>query len=89
VPLRFGPHSPDVLYNPATPDYGPSMQKLEQSMIPPGIMDATVGLYSPTDGAKGPPLNSTFGSAMVDIIAGRRPVGDVNQVVKDWRSGAR
>jgi putative aldouronate transport system substrate-binding protein len=87
VPLRFGPHSPDVLYNPATPDYGPSMQKLEQSMIPLGIMDATVGLYSPTDGAKGPPLNSTFGSAMVDIIAGRRPIGDINQVVKDWQSG--
>ena len=53
VPIRFGPHSPDMLYNPATPDYGPTMQKLEQTMIPLGIMDATVGIYSPTDGAQG------------------------------------
>ena len=86
VPLRFGPHSPDMLYNPATPDYGPTMQKLEQSMIPLGIMDATVGIYSSTDGAKGAPLNSTFGSAMGDIVAGRRPVADMDRIIAEWRS---
>lgn len=84
VPLRFGPHSPDVLYNPPTPDYGPAMQKLEQVMVPEGVMDPTLGLYSPTDGSKGAPLNATFSSAVVDIIAARRPVSDLDQVVKDW-----
>jgi putative aldouronate transport system substrate-binding protein len=86
VPIRFGPHSPDVLYNPPTPDYGPAMQKLEQTMIPLGSMDPTLGLYSPTDGAKGAPLNAAFSSAMADVVAGRRPLTDVDQIVKDWAS---
>jgi len=86
VPMRFGPHSPDVLYNPATPDYGPEMQKLEQTIVPTGIMDATVGVYSPTDGAKGAPLGATFSSAMTDIVAGRRPLTDLDQVIKDWQT---
>jgi putative aldouronate transport system substrate-binding protein len=87
VPLRFGPHSPDVLYNPPTPDYGPVMQKLEQVIIPEGIMDPTLGIYSPTEGSRGAPLNSTFQSGVVDIIAGRRPIGDLDQVIKEWQSG--
>jgi putative aldouronate transport system substrate-binding protein len=79
VPIRFGPHSPDVLYNPPTPDYGPAMQKLEQVMVPEGIMDPTLGLYSPTDGARGAPLNASFSSGMSDIVA--------DQVIKDWVAG--
>jgi putative aldouronate transport system substrate-binding protein len=86
VPLRFGPHSPDVLYNPPTPDYGPAMQKLEQTMVPLGVMDPTLGLYSPTDGAKGAPLNNALGGVMTDIVAGRRPLTDVDQAIKDWQS---
>ncbi len=84
VPIRFGPHSPDQLYNPATPDYGPTMQKHEQDVIPTGILDATIGAYSATDGAKSAPLDKTFFSGMVDIVAGRRPVSDVDQLVKEW-----
>ena len=87
VPIRFGPHSPDTLYNPPTPDYGPEMQKLEQRMVPLGVMDPTLGLYAPTDGAKGAPLNATFSAAMTDIVAGRRPVDQIQQVINDWKSG--
>jgi putative aldouronate transport system substrate-binding protein len=63
------------------------MQKLEQTMIPLGIMDASVGIYSPTDGAKGAPLNSTFGSAMGDIVAGRRPTSEMDRIIGEWRAG--
>ena len=63
------------------------MQKLEQVMVPEGILDPTNGLYSPTDGSKGAPLNATFGSGVADIIASRRPIGDLDQIVKDWATG--
>jgi putative aldouronate transport system substrate-binding protein len=86
VPLRFGPHSPDMLYNPPTPEYGPAMQKLEQVMVPEGVLDPTLGLYSPTAGSKGAPLDNAFSGVMTDIVAGRRPLGDVDQAVKDWQS---
>jgi putative aldouronate transport system substrate-binding protein len=50
-------------------------------------MDPTLGLYSPTDGAKGAPLNATFGSGVVDVIAGRRPISDLDQIIKEWQAG--
>jgi putative aldouronate transport system substrate-binding protein len=62
------------------------MQKLEQIMVPEGIMDPTLGLYSPTDGAKGAPLNNAFSGVMTDIVAGRRPLSDVDQAIKDWQA---
>ena len=47
------------------------MQKLEQTMIPLGSMDPTMGLYSPTDGARSAPLNAAFSAGMADVVAGR------------------
>jgi putative aldouronate transport system substrate-binding protein len=83
-PMHFGAHSPDPLYNAPTPDYGPAMQADEQVMVPEGVPDLTIGVYSTTDGTKGVAINQTFGSGVVDIIAGRRPIGDLDQLVKDW-----
>ena len=63
------------------------MQKLEQVMVPEGVIDPTLGVYSPTQGSKGAPMDATFSAGMTDIIAGRRPLSDFDQVLKDWVSG--
>jgi putative aldouronate transport system substrate-binding protein len=84
--IRFGPHSYDPLYHPGTPEYATAMYKDEQAMLPFGITDATLGLYSPTDQAKSVPLSSAFQSVMVDIVAGRKPVSDYDQAIKDWQN---
>jgi putative aldouronate transport system substrate-binding protein len=78
---------PPVLYYPNNPRYAPTMQGDERPMLAAGITDPTVPLYSPTNGSKGGPLNQTFQDGLTDIVAGRRPFGDYDQLVSDWRSG--
>jgi putative aldouronate transport system substrate-binding protein len=46
-----------------------------------------VPLYSPTNGSKGGPLNQAFQDGLTDLVAGRRPFSDYDQLVSDWRSG--
>src|SRR5207237_1179331 len=73
---------PQVMYVPDVPGYG----KAEHNLIPFGVTDPTYGLYSPTLGSKGPVLNRTMTDGITDIVAGRRPIGDVDQLVKDWQA---
>ena len=39
----------------------------------------------PTLGSKGPLLNRTVVDEITNIIAGRRPIADFDQVIKEWR----
>jgi putative aldouronate transport system substrate-binding protein len=65
-------------------DFGQVAQADEQVLVPLGINDATLGLYSPTDGTNGATLTRGFTDGMTDVIAGRRPMSDFDQVVRDW-----
>lgn len=78
---------PQVMYVPDIPGYGKAEYEAEHFLIPHGVSDPTWGLYSPTLGLKGPTLNRGMTDGMTDIIAGRRPIADYDQMVKDWQSG--
>ncbi len=78
---------PQVMYVPDIPGYGKAEYEAEHFLIPYGVGDPTWGLYSPALGAKGPTLNRQMTDGMTDIIAGRRPVADYDQLVRDWQSG--
>ncbi|HEV7665896.1 MAG TPA: hypothetical protein VGQ62_20360, partial [Chloroflexota bacterium] len=58
----------------------------EHYLIPAGVADPTLGLFSPMLGAKGAVINRTMVDGVTDIIAGRRPVADFDQLVKDWQA---
>lgn len=77
---------PAVLYYPKSEQFAPTTQADEKPMLAAGITDPTVGLYSPTNGTKGGPLSQSFQDGLTDIVAGRRPFGDFDQLVRDWRS---
>jgi putative aldouronate transport system substrate-binding protein len=76
-----------VLYNPKAKEYVSVLQADEKPMLAAGIPDPTVGLYSPTASNKTGILNKNFFDAVEQIVAGRRPVSDLNGLVKDWRAG--
>jgi putative aldouronate transport system substrate-binding protein len=78
---------PQVLYNPLSEDYARFMQSEEQLMLPIGVSDPTIGLYSPTNSDTGAVLNMAFNDGITAIVAGRRPLSDFDQLVADWRSG--
>jgi putative aldouronate transport system substrate-binding protein len=77
---------PQVMYVPDIPGYGKAEYDAEHALIPAGVNDPTFGLYSPTNGTKGVVIQRTMVDGITDIIAGRRPIADFDQLVADWRS---
>jgi putative aldouronate transport system substrate-binding protein len=55
--------------------------------VPYGVEDPTLGLYSTTSSSKGVPLTQKFAEGTVDIVLGRRPMGDFDGLVREWQSG--
>jgi putative aldouronate transport system substrate-binding protein len=77
---------PQVMFVPDIPGYAKAEYDAEHALIPAGVSDPTYGIYSPTLGKQGVTLNRTMIDGITDIIAGRRPIGDYDQLVKDWQS---
>jgi putative aldouronate transport system substrate-binding protein len=84
VPWRYISQRPYVIYDPDLPDYAATLHGVETTFGPIGIEDATFGLYSPTNAAKGVQLNLTFYDGLSDIVQGRRPLSDYDGLVRDW-----
>ncbi len=76
---------PQVMYAADIPGYARAEYEAEHFLIPHGVADPMLGLYSPTLGAKGPLLNRTVVDEITNIIAGRRPIAEYDQVIKEWR----
>ena len=63
------------------------MSEAETTLGQYGVFDPTLGYYSATNGTKRIPLEKAFTDGLVDIISGRRPMADYDQLVKDWQTG--
>jgi putative aldouronate transport system substrate-binding protein len=55
-------------------------------MIAAMDIDPTLGLYSATAASQGQLAQDTLMSGVSDIIQGRRPIGDLDRLVADWRT---
>jgi putative aldouronate transport system substrate-binding protein len=60
----------------------------EQAMIAAMDTDPTLGLYSATAASLNPQAQDALMSGVSDIIQGRRPIGDLDSLVADWRTKA-
>jgi hypothetical protein len=78
-------NGPPVYFDPLGADCVPhvlSVVKLYQSV---GVEDPMIGFYSNTDTRQGLNADQRLGDSVSDI-AGRRPSGDLPQLVSEWRS---
>ena len=64
-------------------DHGPSLQALATA----ATQDPTVGLYSAMNQKLGFSIQTQLADGLIDIIAGRPPMADYDQLVSAWRSG--
>jgi putative aldouronate transport system substrate-binding protein len=87
VPWKYLTQHPQVAYWPGVPDYAKAAIDYEKAVIPIGVQDPTIGLTSPTLDKQGVPLNQTLQDAVFDLLAGRRPFSDYDQIAKDWQTG--
>jgi len=78
---------PSVAYAVGLPEFAKATADVEHSLLPHAVSDPTLGLVSPTDNSRGFGLTQTVNDGITDIIAGRRPMADYDQLVSDWRSG--
>jgi putative aldouronate transport system substrate-binding protein len=76
-----------VLYDPLNgKEFATVGHDWEVATAPAGVDDPITGLYSPADAKNGVTLAGDMYSGVQDIILGRRPLTDLDQLVKDWRS---
>jgi putative aldouronate transport system substrate-binding protein len=88
LPFKYIAQRPSVLYLPDIPDYTKVLIDAEKQLVPIGITDPTVGFVSPTAVRQGAVVTQTFQDGIRDIIVGRRPIGEYDQLVKDWQTSA-
>jgi putative aldouronate transport system substrate-binding protein len=87
VGWQFIARHPWVLYYPGLQDFGKVNQQAQQALLALGMEDPTWGTFSQTYLSKGRSMETTFGDGVNDIITGRRPVAEYDQLVKDWQAG--
>jgi putative aldouronate transport system substrate-binding protein len=77
-----------VLFNPKSADFARGLQADQVPNIQAGLADPTLGLYSETQSTKGATAEQPFLDGLTDVVLGRRPLADFDQLVKDWRGAA-
>src|SRR5262249_35605873 len=87
VSWRYLTMRPQVLFDPNDANFARVAYADEQTMAPVLVSDPSLGLYSPTNGAKGNGLMQNYIGALAEIVVGRNPVSNLDQIRKDWRSG--
>ena len=87
MPWRYMAQRSQVMYNANYPEITKLQADAESSLIPLGVADATLGYYSSTNTSKATPLKLRFNDGLGEILQGRRPLSDLDQLVRDWQSG--
>jgi putative aldouronate transport system substrate-binding protein len=86
MPWRYFAQRPWVWYDAGLQDFAKVLQSDEQRIVPGGVQDPTVGLYSATNSSLGIKLTQPFTDGLTEIIRGTRPLSDLDSLVSDWRS---
>lgn len=77
---------PPVYFDPLGSDYTQHVLESFKQYAAVGVEDPTIGFYSETDTRQGLIADQRLGDGVTDIVAGRRPLSDLTQLVSDWRS---
>jgi putative aldouronate transport system substrate-binding protein len=75
-----------VLFDPTSADFARVLQADQVPNIQAGLADPTLGLYSETMSSKGATAEQPFLDGLTDVVLGRRPMSDYDQLVKDWQN---
>jgi putative aldouronate transport system substrate-binding protein len=87
VPWKYLTQRPQVAYWPGIPDYASAAIDFEKAVVPIGVQDPTIGITTPTIDKQAAALTQQLQDWLFDLVTGRRPMSDYDQVVIDWRAG--
>jgi putative aldouronate transport system substrate-binding protein len=86
VPWKYVTQHPFVFFTPDIPSYAKTMADAEKALIPVAVSNPAFGQVSATNFSKGFNLTQTVQDGLNDIVIGRRPFGDYDQLIKDWQN---
>jgi putative aldouronate transport system substrate-binding protein len=86
VPWKYVVQHPFVFFTPDIPAYAQTMNEAEKALIPVMVSNPTFGQVSATNFTKGFNLAQTMADGVTDIVVGRRPLDDFDQLIKDWQA---
>jgi putative aldouronate transport system substrate-binding protein len=75
-----------VLFDPKSADFARVLQADQTPNIQAGQPDASLGLYSETQSTRAALAEQPFLDGLTDVVLGRRPLADFDQLVKDWQN---
>jgi putative aldouronate transport system substrate-binding protein len=85
-PWRYMAQRHQVMYNANYPEITKLTADAESALVPIGVSDPTLGFYAPTANAKGVTLRIKFNDGLSEILQGRQPLSELDQLVADWRA---
>jgi putative aldouronate transport system substrate-binding protein len=77
-----------VYYQAGLEGYAKASHDAEKATLPYGVDDPTNGFYSPTAYGKGIQADTVWQDGMREIILGRAPMSNYDQLTRDWQSAA-
>jgi putative aldouronate transport system substrate-binding protein len=78
---------PQVLYDSNDPNFARVTYADLQTIIPCLVDDPSLGLYSATNQQKNGQLTQRFIDGLGELVTGRAPLSNLDQMLADWRSG--
>ncbi|WP_371581193.1 sugar ABC transporter substrate-binding protein [Streptomyces sp. NBC_01314] len=87
LPLKYLAEGPQVLFVPGMPDAVRALHAWQQKVVPHAVRNASFGLQSTTNNAKGATLQTLLDDTVTGIVAGRIPLSEWDATVKKWRAG--
>jgi putative aldouronate transport system substrate-binding protein len=91
VPWQYLSDRPYATYYAGIPNYAKHVNEVEKVLVDPkiAVADVTLGYYSPTNAASaGKQAELKWQDGVNNIMLGRNPMSDYDQLVKDWQSSA-
>lgn len=91
VPWQYMSDRPYATYYAGIPNYAKHVNEIEKVLVDPkiAVADVTLGYYSPTGAsAAGKQAETAWTDGMNNIILGRDPMSNYDELVKNWQNTA-
>ncbi|MFI6296291.1 hypothetical protein ACIBEJ_32175 [Nonomuraea sp. NPDC050790] len=86
VPWKYIAAPTQAVYDPTSRQGVEHLHAALSKMIPQAVYDPTTGMFSPTGENKYESLYTMRNDKVTSIVAGRAKLGELDQLVKDWRA---
>lgn len=88
LPIRYLADAPNAVYQAGRPQDAEVQHAYQSQVIPTGIANPTLGLYSNTAATKNSAADLDFNNGVYEIVQGRKPFANLDTLLATWRKAA-